>query len=272
MYCPFTKITYIPLCVFGAASQSYLRCCLQGCSPHFAPQTLNFPFCSFESQHPELISSSIRHPIVSQLACSEIPMRINPGHGTREEGLSPCIVLALGSIPCEPPDFMSLLPRVLDPSTTDKLGVTYWWWKKPQNRRYPCPWITLWMRANQKIHLIWKACIVLFREGNIHFYYGENLHSLFFISIAPRLNWERYLRTEDPRNLSMGKKLWTLSIENTSPADIKRSFQWWSEDLYTRKDNLLCCPQLLLKNHDFHFCFSAWGSMSCNRFGTGSKQ
>ena len=199
-------------------------------------------------------------------------MRISPGHGTWEEGLSPCIVLALRSIPCEPPDFIPLLPGVLDPSTTDKLGVTYWWWQKPQNRRYPCPWITLWMQANQKSHLIRKACIVLFREGNIHFYYGENLHSLFFISIAPRLNWERYLRTEDPRNLSMGKKLWTLSIENTSPADIKRSYQWWSKDLYTRKDNLLCCPQLLLKNHDFHFCFSAWGSMSCNRFGTGSKQ
>ena len=44
MYCPFTKITHIPLCVFGTGSQSYLRCCLLGCSPHFAPQTLTFNF------------------------------------------------------------------------------------------------------------------------------------------------------------------------------------------------------------------------------------
>ena len=161
--------------------------------------------CIFESQHPELISSSIHHPIVSQLACNEIPMRINPGHGTWEEVLSPCRVLALGNIPCEPPDFISLLPGVLDPSTTDKRGVTYWWWKKPQNRWYPCPWITLWMRANQKTHLIRKACIVLFREGKISFYYDENPHNLFFISIAPRLNWKRSLRTEDPGNLSMRK-------------------------------------------------------------------
>ena len=37
-YSPFTKITYIlafPL-PFGEVSQSYLRWCLQGCSPHFA--------------------------------------------------------------------------------------------------------------------------------------------------------------------------------------------------------------------------------------------
>ena len=159
--------------------------------------------CIFKSQHSELISSSIHHPIVSQLACTEIPMRISPGHGTWEEGLSPCIVLALRSIPCEPPDFIPLLPGVLDPSTTDKLGVTYWRWKKPQNRRYPCPWITLWMRANQKVHLIGKAGIVLFREGKISFYDDENPHSLFFISIAPRLNWKRYWRTEDPGHLSM---------------------------------------------------------------------
>ena len=111
------------------------------------------------------------------------------------------------------------------------------------------------MRANQKVHLIRKACIVLFREGKISFYDDENPHSLFFISIAPRLNWKRYLRTEDPGNLSMRKKLWTLSIENTSPTDIKRSFQWWSKDLYARKDILFCCPHLLLKNHDFHFGF-----------------
>ena len=34
MYSPFTKITYIltlPHCLLGAASQSYLRCCLLGC-------------------------------------------------------------------------------------------------------------------------------------------------------------------------------------------------------------------------------------------------
>ena len=30
-------IYWLPYCHFGAVSQSYLRCCLQGCSPHFAP-------------------------------------------------------------------------------------------------------------------------------------------------------------------------------------------------------------------------------------------
>ena len=36
---PFTKTLYIDLSIlcFGAVSQSYLRCCLPGCSPHFAP-------------------------------------------------------------------------------------------------------------------------------------------------------------------------------------------------------------------------------------------
>ena len=40
MHSSFTKITYIlsfPPCLFGGVSQSYLRCCLPGCSPHFAP-------------------------------------------------------------------------------------------------------------------------------------------------------------------------------------------------------------------------------------------
>ena len=69
------------------------------------------------------------HPIVSQLACNEIPMRVNPGHGMWEEMLLSCIVLALGNIPCEPPDFIPLLLSVVDSSTTDKLGVTCWWWK-----------------------------------------------------------------------------------------------------------------------------------------------
>ena len=43
MYSPFTKITYIltsPPCLFGSVSQSYLRCFLLGCSPHFAPDIL----------------------------------------------------------------------------------------------------------------------------------------------------------------------------------------------------------------------------------------
>ena len=41
IYSPFTIITHILTfllpCLFGAVSQSYLRCCLLGCSPHFAP-------------------------------------------------------------------------------------------------------------------------------------------------------------------------------------------------------------------------------------------
>ena len=43
MYSPVTKITYIltfPPCLFGSVFQSYLRCCLLGCSPHFAPDIL----------------------------------------------------------------------------------------------------------------------------------------------------------------------------------------------------------------------------------------
>ena len=40
LYSPFTEITYVlafSLASFAAVSQSYLRCCLLGCSPHFAP-------------------------------------------------------------------------------------------------------------------------------------------------------------------------------------------------------------------------------------------
>ena len=39
MYSPFTKITYIltlPPCLFETVSQSCLRCCPLGCSPHFS--------------------------------------------------------------------------------------------------------------------------------------------------------------------------------------------------------------------------------------------
>ena len=44
IYSVFTKITYIlsfPHHLFGAISQKYLRCCLPGCSPHFAPNKTN---------------------------------------------------------------------------------------------------------------------------------------------------------------------------------------------------------------------------------------
>ena len=36
----FTETLYIdfPHCRFGAVSRSYLRCCLLGCSPYFAPR------------------------------------------------------------------------------------------------------------------------------------------------------------------------------------------------------------------------------------------
>ena len=40
MLSPFPQITCIltfPPCLFGAVSQSYLKCCLLGCSPHFTP-------------------------------------------------------------------------------------------------------------------------------------------------------------------------------------------------------------------------------------------
>ena len=35
---PKPCILTFPCCHFGAVSQSYLRCCLPGCSPHFAPK------------------------------------------------------------------------------------------------------------------------------------------------------------------------------------------------------------------------------------------
>ena len=53
MYSPFTKITYIPLCLFGTASQSYLMCCLLGYSPLFAPsKTFNFHVVHFWKSAP----------------------------------------------------------------------------------------------------------------------------------------------------------------------------------------------------------------------------
>ena len=46
MYSPFSKITYIHTVLaphlFRGASQSYLGCCLLDCTPHFAPQKLNW--------------------------------------------------------------------------------------------------------------------------------------------------------------------------------------------------------------------------------------
>ena len=48
MYSPFTKITYIPLCLFGTPSQSYLICCLLGDSPLFAPpKNFQLSCCAF---------------------------------------------------------------------------------------------------------------------------------------------------------------------------------------------------------------------------------
>ena len=53
MYSPFTKITYIPPCLFGTASQSYLMCCLLGYSPLFAPsKTFNFHVVHFWKSAP----------------------------------------------------------------------------------------------------------------------------------------------------------------------------------------------------------------------------
>ena len=48
MYSPFTKITYIALCLFGTASQSYLICCLLHYSPHFwPPKSFLLSCCAF---------------------------------------------------------------------------------------------------------------------------------------------------------------------------------------------------------------------------------
>ena len=65
MYCPFTKITYIPLCVFGTASQSYLMRCLLGCSPHFAPETLNFQLSCCAFLKVSTLNFSL-HPFITQ--------------------------------------------------------------------------------------------------------------------------------------------------------------------------------------------------------------
>ena len=54
MYSPFTKITYIdlPPVALWSNFQGYLRCCLPGCSPHFAPnkaQLTTLMLCIFLS-------------------------------------------------------------------------------------------------------------------------------------------------------------------------------------------------------------------------------
>ena len=140
MYSPFTKIMYIPLCLFGTPSQSYLICCLLGDSPLFAPpKTFNFHVVHFWKSAPWIIFSCIPHPIISQLHCSEIHMRIKPGHGMWEEVLLPCIVLAFGNIPREPPDFIPLLESVVIQVPHSIWSHMSWWWKKPLNKRYLFP-------------------------------------------------------------------------------------------------------------------------------------
>ena len=140
MYSSFTKITYIPLCLFGTPSQSYLICCLLGDSPLFAPpKTFNFHVVHFWKSAPWIIFSCIPHPIISQLHCSEIHMRIKPGHGMWEEVLLPCIVLAFGNIPREPPDFIPLLESVVIQVPHSIWSHMSWWWKKPLNKRYLFP-------------------------------------------------------------------------------------------------------------------------------------
>jgi len=50
MKSPFTKITFIALStphLSEAVSQSYLRCCLPGCSPHFATNNSQLSHCAF---------------------------------------------------------------------------------------------------------------------------------------------------------------------------------------------------------------------------------
>ena len=56
---PKPYILTFPHCPFGAVSESYLRCCLLGCSPHFAPNKISlttltswffFPVDSFNSK------------------------------------------------------------------------------------------------------------------------------------------------------------------------------------------------------------------------------
>ena len=51
---PKPCILAFPHCRFGAVSQSYLRCCLPGCSPHFAPNKTSLTtlkLCIFFSPH-----------------------------------------------------------------------------------------------------------------------------------------------------------------------------------------------------------------------------
>ena len=90
----------ISLCAFLEQLLRAIWCAVSWATVLFLPpQKLStFMLCIFESQHPELIFSCIPHPIISQLDCSEIHMRINPGHGTWEEVLLPCVVLVFGNI------------------------------------------------------------------------------------------------------------------------------------------------------------------------------
>ena len=65
MYSPFTKIAYIPLCLIGTASQSYLMCYLLGCSPHFAPQKLNLQLSCCALLKVSTLNLSL-HPLITQ--------------------------------------------------------------------------------------------------------------------------------------------------------------------------------------------------------------
>lgn len=158
--------SHISLCVFLNSFSVPSEVLSPDWSPHFAPQTLNLQLrvVHFWKSAPWTYLSSVHHAIVSQLAlqCDSHEDKLAMEH---ERKCSPCIVLALGSILCESPGLIPLLPPVLDPSTTDKLVSHIDDGKSHRTEGTHVPELPFECKQNQKIHLIRKACIMLLREG-----------------------------------------------------------------------------------------------------------
>ena len=76
---PLSPKPYIftsPYCHFGAVSQSYLWCCLPGCSPHFAPDKTTWNLYIFLSWHQDPLSYTISSSLLKSMS-TELMMLSN---------------------------------------------------------------------------------------------------------------------------------------------------------------------------------------------------
>ena len=76
---PLSPKPYIftsPYCHFGAVSQSYLWCCLPGCSPHFAPDKTTWNLYIFLSWHQDPLSYTISSSLLKSMS-TELVMLSN---------------------------------------------------------------------------------------------------------------------------------------------------------------------------------------------------